>query len=94
MDVIFESECTFRAIRESGILSPIKVAEALGIPESDIVWTGFFEPALAFKVTIPRFRGGKKASAGSFMENDIHGSQQHLGLSVLKLPANFAVEEN
>ncbi|KAK1485366.1 hypothetical protein CTAM01_12581 [Colletotrichum tamarilloi] len=94
MDVIFESECTFRAIRESGILHSVNVAEALGISESDIVWTGFFEPALAFKVTIPRFRGGKRASAGSFMENDIHGSQQHLGLSVLKLPANFAVEEN
>lgn len=91
MDVIFESESIFRAIRESELLSPINVAEALGISESDIVWAGFFEPALAFKVTIPRFRGGKKASAGSFMENDIHGSQQHLGLSVLKLPSDFTV---
>ncbi|KXH68918.1 hypothetical protein CSAL01_04067 [Colletotrichum salicis] len=91
IDVIFESESIFNAARESGLLSPPHVADALGISEDEIVWTGFFEPALAFKVTIPRFRGGKKASAGSFMENDIHGSQQHLGLSILKLPQDFAV---
>ncbi|KAL2878416.1 hypothetical protein SGCOL_006390 [Colletotrichum sp. CLE4] len=90
MDVIFESESIFNTIRESELLSPLNVADALGISKDEIVWIGFFEPALAFKVTIPRFRGGKKASAGSFMENDIHGSQQHLGLSILKLPQDLA----
>ncbi|TDZ35396.1 hypothetical protein CTRI78_v011492 [Colletotrichum trifolii] len=67
----------------------LRVAEALEISEQDIVWAGFFDPALAFKVTIPRLRGGKRAAAGSFMENDIHGSQQHLGLALLKLPDDF-----
>ncbi|OHW89738.1 hypothetical protein CSPAE12_11659 [Colletotrichum incanum] len=86
MDVMFESELVFEAVKGSGVLSPENVANALGIKPEDIVWLGFFAPALAFKVTIPRFRGGKKASAGSFMENDIHGSQQHLGLSIMKLP--------
>ncbi|KZL78474.1 CaiB/BaiF family enzyme, partial [Colletotrichum tofieldiae] len=86
MDVMFESESVFEAVKRSGVLSPENVANALGIKPEDIVWLGFFAPALAFKVTIPRFRGGKKASAGSFMENDIHGSQQHLGLSTMRLP--------
>ncbi|TIC90152.1 hypothetical protein CH35J_012168 [Colletotrichum higginsianum] len=86
MDVMFESQAVFEAVEASGLLSPANVAEALCVGPEDIVWSGFFAPALAFKVTIPRFRAGKMASAGSFMENDIHGSQQHLGLSVMKLP--------
>ncbi|WQF90036.1 Putative acyclic terpene utilization [Colletotrichum destructivum] len=86
MDVMFESQAVFDAVEASGLLSPANVAEALRVRPEDIVWSGFFAPALAFKVTIPRFRAGKMASAGSFMENDIHGSQQHLGLSVMKLP--------
>ncbi|KAK2053534.1 hypothetical protein LY76DRAFT_270960 [Colletotrichum caudatum] len=86
MDIMFESKSVFDAVRASSVLSAEHVAGALGIDLEDIVWSGFFAPALAFKVTIPRFRGGKKASAGSFMESDIHGSQQHLGLSMMKLP--------
>jgi hypothetical protein len=86
MDVMFESKSVFDAVKASSLLSDEHVADALGISPEDIVWSGFFETALAFKVTIPRFRGGKKASAGGFMESDIHGSQQHLGLSIMKLP--------
>ncbi|KAF6826683.1 caib baif family enzyme [Colletotrichum plurivorum] len=85
IDVIFESKATFRDVKESKLLSREKIAKALEIAENDIVWMGFFEPALAFKVTIPRVRGGKKAAAGGFIENDIHGSQQHLGLATLPL---------
>ncbi|KAF5520581.1 hypothetical protein CGCA056_v008861 [Colletotrichum aenigma] len=85
IDAIFESTSTYDAVKYSGLLSAETVANALNISPDDIVWMGFFDPALAFKVTIPRFRSGKKAPAGSFMENDIHGSQQHLGLSTLRL---------
>ncbi|KAH8743372.1 hypothetical protein F5883DRAFT_477159, partial [Diaporthe sp. PMI_573] len=86
MDVMFESKSVFDAVKACGLLSDEHVADALGISPEDIVWSGFFETAFAFKVTIPRFRGGKKASAGGLMESDIHGSQQHLGLSIMKLP--------
>ncbi|TEA18741.1 hypothetical protein C8034_v011959 [Colletotrichum sidae] len=89
IDAIFDSEETYNSVKRSGLLTATRVAEALKISEQDIVWAGFFDPALAFKVTIPRFRGGKRAAAGSFMENDIHGSQQHLGLALLKLPDDF-----
>ncbi|KPM35795.1 hypothetical protein AK830_g10775 [Neonectria ditissima] len=86
IDVIFTSEAMFNSIIKSNLLSPDTVAKALGVAKEDIVWMGFFKPALAFKVTIPRFRAGKKTPAGGFMENDVHGSQQHLGLATLKLP--------
>lgn len=87
LDAMFHSEEAYYAIKKSDLLSPGNVAKALGIAEEDIIWSGFFDPALAFKVTIPRKRGGMRAAAGSFMENDVHGSQQHVGFANIKLPS-------
>lgn len=94
IDVLFKSEEIFHAVKKSRFLSAENVAHALGIQPTDIVWMGFFEPALGFKVTIPRFRGGEKASAGSFMENDIQGSQKHLGLATMELPESLKGSPN
>ncbi|OJD32527.1 caib baif family enzyme [Diplodia corticola] len=85
-DVMFSSESVYRLVRQSGLLSPKTASEALGFPQEDIVWCGFFDPARAFKVTVPRVRDGKKSAAGGFMENDVHGSQHHLGLIDMELP--------
>ncbi|KAI1391815.1 uncharacterized protein F4822DRAFT_436032 [Hypoxylon trugodes] len=85
-DLIFESRDTYLKVKDSGLLSPKTIAEAYKLAESDIVWCGFFDPAQAFKATIPRVRRGKRAAGGGFMENDVHGSQQHLELVNLKLP--------
>jgi hypothetical protein len=89
IDAMFSSKTNYDAIKASGILSSINVAKAIGINEHDIVWIGFFDPAMSFKVTIPRIRMGVKKSAGGFMENDIHGSQEHNGLANMKLPRNL-----
>ncbi|KAI0839413.1 hypothetical protein F5Y06DRAFT_22056 [Hypoxylon sp. FL0890] len=86
LDLIFESRDTYMKVRESGLLSPKTIAAAYNLVESDIVWCGFFDPAQAFKATIPRIRAGKRTAGGSFMENDVHGSQQHLALVNFKLP--------
>ncbi|CAM1511847.1 Fc.00g093600.m01.CDS01 [Cosmosporella sp. VM-42] len=86
IDAVFYSEADYRSVKDSKLLSPTKVARALGISKDKIIWMGFFDPALAFKVTIPRVRSGRQKSAGGFMENDVHGSQEHLGLARLELP--------
>ncbi|KAI0172956.1 hypothetical protein GGR52DRAFT_429280 [Hypoxylon sp. FL1284] len=85
-DLIFESRDTYLKLRKSGLLSEKMIADAYDLQESDIVWCGFFDPAQAFKATIPRIRAGKRTPGGSFMENDVHGSQQHLPLVNVKLP--------
>ncbi|OTA98992.1 hypothetical protein M426DRAFT_325510 [Hypoxylon sp. CI-4A] len=85
-DLIFESRDTYLKVKDSGLLSKETIASAYNLAESDIVWCGFFDPAQAFKATIPRIRAGKRVPGGSFMENDVHGSQQHLALVNLKLP--------
>ncbi|KAI8960262.1 hypothetical protein F5Y11DRAFT_358643 [Daldinia sp. FL1419] len=89
-DLIFESRDTYIKVKESGLLSVQTVASAFKLPESDILWCGFFDPAQAFKATIPRIRAGKRMPGGGFMENDVHGSQQHLPLVNLKLPEELA----
>ncbi|KAJ4129775.1 hypothetical protein NW768_006744 [Fusarium equiseti] len=86
IDAIFSSKEIYNAIKGSGLLSTSNVAKAIGIAEEDIVWIGFFDPATSFKVTIPRFRMGVKKAAGGFMESDIHGSQEHIGLASMRLP--------
>ncbi|KAF5619591.1 uncharacterized protein FTJAE_11875 [Fusarium tjaetaba] len=90
IDAMFASTEAYEAIKSSDFLSATNVAKAIGISEEDIIWIGFFDPAISFKVTIPRIRSGKKKSAGGFMENDIHGSQEHIGLASLKLPKEFS----
>ncbi|KFA79456.1 hypothetical protein S40288_07588 [Stachybotrys chartarum IBT 40288] len=86
IDVMFKSIADYQLVKNSDILSAENLAVALGLPKKDIVWMGYFEPALAFKITIPRYRGGKMTSSGSFMEDDVHGSQQHNAIAALKLP--------
>lgn len=85
LDAIFFSKAAYQSVKTSGLLSKERVAKAVGVSEKDIIWMGFSEPALAFKVTIPRYRAGKMRAAGGFMENDVHGSQQHMGLASMKL---------
>jgi hypothetical protein len=61
------------------------MARLFNIPEDDIIWNGFFDQALAYKVTIPRLRKGKPTASGGYMENDVHASQQYIGLMNLAL---------
>lgn len=86
IDAIFSSKQIYNTIKTSGLLSTSNVAKAIGVAEEDIVWIGFFDPAISFKVTIPRVRMGVRKSAGGFMESDIHGSQEHMGLASMRLP--------
>ncbi|KAJ5315141.1 hypothetical protein N7476_005448 [Penicillium atrosanguineum] len=85
LDVMFDDAAAYHQIKESGLLTPERVAELYGIAVADIVWSGFFDPALAFKATIPRRRHGQPQSSGGFMENDVHGSQNHLPLMNLSI---------
>jgi hypothetical protein len=85
IDAIFHKESDYQRIKSSGILSRDRVAHYIGIPAKDIIWMGFYDPAQAFKVTFPRVRSQRHKAAGGFMENDVHGSQEHTGLARLQL---------
>ncbi len=80
-DILFRDQETYAKVKSSGVLSGSAVAKLYNVPESDVVASLWWDPAMAFKATIPRYR----ASAG-FGETDTHGSQQHAPLLFLQFP--------
>lgn len=84
-DILFASREIYHIMRGSGALDAGNVANALGFKKEELVWCGFFEPANAFKVTVPRIKKGQKVPAGGFMENDVHGAQKYLPLGKMQL---------
>jgi hypothetical protein len=93
-DVIFTAEPVFQLVKSSGCLNAAVVAELNDIREDQVIWSGFFDQALAYKATIPRMWRGKPTPNGGFMESDVHGSQKYIGLLNMPLPKNLVVEWN
>lgn len=85
-DVIFEREDVFRAVKDAEILGAEVVSRLYDIQPDQVVWSGFFDQALAYKATIPRVRGDRFVAAGGFMEDDVHGSQMYIPFLELELP--------
>jgi hypothetical protein len=94
LDVMFDLETEYQLVKVSNLLNKKSMANIFGIKESDILWSGFFDQALAYKVTIPRLRNGKSTASGGYMENDVHASQQYIGLMNLVLPGSLVEEWN
>lgn len=89
-DAMFDSDAVYHLVKRSGVLSTRAVCEAIGLEkESDVVWSGFFDPARAYKITAPRLRDGRRVPSGSFMETDVHASQKYIGLLNLPLPTDL-----
>ncbi|KAH8807575.1 hypothetical protein F5884DRAFT_703760, partial [Xylogone sp. PMI_703] len=85
LDVFFTHKVVYELIKGSDLLSKAVIAKLYNLEEDEIIYCGFYDPAQAFKATIPRKRGDRKVAGGGFMETDIHGSQQYVGLLELKL---------
>lgn len=85
LDVVFSSLPIYNVIKKSDLLSKATISRLYHLDESQIIWCGFFDQALAFKATIPRLRDGKFVSSGSYLETDVHASQQYAGLLDLEL---------
>jgi hypothetical protein len=88
-DVMFAFEDEYKLVKEAGFLNAATIAKLCNIQEEDVVWSGFFDQALAFKATIPRTQRGKVQGNGGFMESDVHGSNKYLDLYYYELPAEF-----
>ena len=89
VDVLFDSQAVYQLVKSSGVLTADVIAKLYSIPVSEIIWSGFYDAALAFKATFPRKRNGKIVAAGGFMENDVHASQHHVELLTLELGEPF-----
>ncbi|KAL1608232.1 hypothetical protein SLS60_003171 [Paraconiothyrium brasiliense] len=88
-DVMFATGSIFQLVKSSGFLHAAVIAKLNGIREDEVIWSGFFDQALAYKATIPRLCKGKPTPNGGFMESDVHGSQKYIGLLKMPLPDAF-----
>lgn len=87
LDVLFDDPAVYAKVKASGVLTPEKVAALYGLKVDQLVYCDFFDPALAFKATLPRMRNGKPMASGGYMENDVHGSQKYKPLMNVAIDA-------
>ncbi|WP_293881287.1 DUF4387 domain-containing protein [Sphingomonas sp.] len=79
-DVMFDDAERYRMVKESGAVTRETLARAYAIDPGSITNFQFFDPALAFKLTIRRPR-----PQGSIGETDTFGAQQHAPLLALEV---------
>lgn len=87
-DVMFDRMETFERVKSSGAVTRRSLAELYGVADEDVTNFQFFEPALAFKLTIKR--PGKQGSVG---ETDTFGAQQHAPLMEMLIPGGVQEKE-
>jgi len=80
-DVIFDDESAYQRVRQSGALDQAKLEKLYGVPPEDVVVCMFFDPAMAWKMTLRR-----KGAQGSVGERDTFGAQQHAPLLDIAVP--------
>lgn len=74
-DVIFDDETKYRRVKGSGALEAAKLARLYGVSGQDVMVCMFFDPAMAFKLTLRR-----PWAQGTTGERDTFGAQQHAPL--------------
>ncbi len=74
-DVIFDDEETYQRVKASGALDQAKLAALYNVRSEDVIACMFFDPAMAFKLTLRR-----AWAQGSVGERDTFGAQQYAPL--------------
>ncbi|KAI1260413.1 hypothetical protein F5Y18DRAFT_420183 [Xylariaceae sp. FL1019] len=85
-DVMFDSKTIYEWVKDSGFLTYESAADALGVPAHSVTWAGYFDPAQAFKITVPKHTLKDDDHRGCFMEHDVHNSQHYLPLMYMRVP--------
>lgn len=80
-DVMFDSREVYEQVQGSGAVTRASLAKLYGVADEDVTNFQFFEPALAFKLTIKRPR-----HQGSVGETDTFGAQQYAPLMSIEIP--------
>ncbi|KAH8551562.1 hypothetical protein BGW37DRAFT_44703 [Umbelopsis sp. PMI_123] len=79
-DIIFNDRESLEKARASDMLVPEILGPLYNVKPESVIVCMFYEPANAFKLTIPRW-----APSGGFGEIDLHASQQHVPLMYVQI---------
>ena len=74
-DVIFDGEDIYHRVKQSGALDQGKMERLYNVPPEDVLACMFFDPAMAFKLTLRR-----AWAQGSVGERNTFGAQQQAPL--------------
>lgn len=80
-DVIFDDKTVYERVKASGAITSEGLCEAYRVSPEDVVTFMFFDPALAFKLTLRR-----EGNQGSIGERDTFGAQQHAPFFDIEVP--------
>ena len=80
-DVIFDDADAYERVKASGVLAQARMERLYGVPATDVVACLFFDPAMAFKLTLRR-----RWAQGSVGERDTFGAAQHAPLMDIEVP--------
>ena len=80
-DVIFDDKQRYERVKASNAINRENLAKIYSVKPEDIITFMFFEPALAFKLTLRR-----DTNQGSIGERDTFGAQQHAPFFDLEVP--------
>ncbi len=80
LDIMFEDECTYARVRDSGALARARIAKLYAVSHNAVAVISY-DVALAIKITVPR-----PTPSGDPEDNDVYGAQQHAPLLDLDIP--------
>jgi hypothetical protein len=80
IDVMFDSEDSYRRVRDSEVINRAGIARMFGRDPDSIIVVNH-DVALAIKVSFPR-----PQSSGSKYDSDVYGGQQYAPLLSLEVP--------
>ncbi len=80
-DVMFDDAATYRAVRDSGVITAELVSKLYRIPVEDVVSVVAHDPGQGIKITVKRQR-----VSGNPGDPDILGCQQHAPLYDIEVP--------
>ena len=80
LDMMFEDEATYRRVRDSGMITPQRIASLYGVSDNEVAVIPY-DVAFAIKVTIPRL-----VPSGDPGDTDVYGAQQHAPLLDIEIP--------
>ncbi len=87
-DIMFESSDVYEQVKASGVITADLFGRLYGIPV-DSVRVYAYDPAYAYKITVPR-----PIISGSLGDSDVHGGQQFGPLVDVEIPLNAAGAPN
>jgi hypothetical protein len=78
IDIYFSDSDAYRRVKESGVITTARVAEAYNIPEEAVYGIFFVDVIEAVKVTVFKYNGGKYVGQGDPDNMDMFGCQQYI----------------